>query len=155
MRGEHERIIAEQQRLAGPYAECNPSEVMEVPWLYAMNETGGYPPQTTDSGKWLVFVDAQDVDSVWACIKQATSEGRLGGRSKVATAKPNPHATDHRNQIICIFTYDWRDETDVRRVREELRRLGIHGKIAYKADADTLSGKYRIHGNTRISKYYE
>jgi len=40
-------------------------------------------------------------------------------------------------------------------VREELRNLDITNKIPYKADEDTLSGKYIVRGHTKISKYYE
>jgi len=46
-------------------------------------------------------------------------------------------------------------ENDVKRVREELKRLGITNKIPYKSDEDTLAGKYRITGYKNISKYYE
>jgi len=92
---------------------------------------------------------------VWAKIKKATEEGKLGDSAKVATAKPNPNATNQATKVICVYTYDWTDEKDVKRVREELRILGITNKIPYKADEDTLSGKYRVRGDTRISKYYE
>jgi hypothetical protein len=78
----------------------------------------------------------------------------LGGSAKVSTAKPNPLATG-RQRVICVYTYDWADEKDVKRIREELRKLGITNKIPYKADQDTASGKYQKRGCTRISKYYE
>jgi len=41
------------------------------------------------------------------------------------------------------------------RIRDELRNLGIIAKIPYKSDEDTMIGKYRVRGHTRISKYYE
>jgi len=44
---------------------------------------------------------------------------------------------------------------DVKRIREELRKLGVRNKIPYKSDEDTLRGGYRVTGHTRISKYYE
>jgi len=46
-------------------------------------------------------------------------------------------------------------QNDVERIQEELRKLGITNKIPYKADEDTLKGKYRITGHRRINKYYE
>ncbi len=92
---------------------------------------------------------------MWGKIKKATEEGKLSSSAKVATAKPNPNATNPEIKVICVYTYDWTDEDDVRRIREELRKLGIINKIPYKADEDTLSGKYGVKGNTRISKYYE
>ena len=102
-----------------------------------------------------MFVRNENVDEVWEKIKKATEEGKLGDSAKVATAKPNPNATNSDTKVICVYTYDWADERDVKRIREEIRNLGITNKIPYKADEATLSGKYRIKGDTRISKYYE
>lgn len=137
------------------FPDTKPSEVTDVYWIYAKRKTGKYPESTERSGKWLIFVDVKDVDEVWAKIKRATEEGILGDSAKVATAKPNPHATDSNKKVICVYTYDWTDKDDIRKVREELRKLGITNKIPYKADEDTLSGKYRITGHAKISKYYE
>ena len=151
----HEAMKANQRELARRYAAMNPSEVTEVYWLYAIRQGGTYPRPTVRSGKWQIFVGIQDIDIVWTKIKQTTEAGTLGGSSKVATAKPNPNATDPQTKVICVYTYDWTDEADVRRIRAELRTLGITQKIPYKADEDTLRGRYRITGHRRISKYYE
>jgi len=151
----HELIKKRQRRISLPYSNAKPSEVTEVYWIYSIRKKGEYPKPTVRSGKWLIFVDKKDVDEVWAKIKKATEEGKFGESSKVATTKPNPHATDSDKKVICVYTYDWTDEKDVKRVREELRRLGIANKIPYKADEDTLAGKYRIMGHKKISKYYE
>lgn len=91
----------------------------------------------------------------WDKIKRATEDGKLGSSAKVSTARPNPNAKDPNAKVICVYTYDWTDEKDAKRVREELRRLGISSKIPYKADNDTFAGKYANRGSTRISKYYE
>jgi len=128
--------------------------VTEVYWIHAVSQKGNYPPSTLNSGKWLVFVPPRDVDEVWTKLKKATEGGRLGGFSKVATARPNPNATSE-NHVICIYTYDWTDTADVMRIRDELRKLGIIAKIPYKSDEDTMVGKYRVRGDTKISKYYE
>jgi hypothetical protein len=129
--------------------------VTDVYWIYAMRKKGEYSKLTSRSGKWLIFVNPKNVDKVWAKIKKATEEGRLGDSAKVATAKPNPLAVKTGAHVICVYTYDWTDEKDVKRIREELRKLGITNKIPYKTNEDTLSGKYRITGHRRISKYYE
>jgi hypothetical protein len=132
-----------------------PSEVMCTYWLHAERKSGTYPEATENCGKWLVFVPALQIDEVWANIKLATEEGRLGSSAKVATARPNPNATNPDTKVICVYTYDWTDEEDVRQIRQELRQLGITSKIPYKADEDTYAGKYAIQGHKRISKYYE
>jgi len=151
----HESIKAKQREISMPYSDAKPSEVTDIYWIYAMRKKGKYPKATRRSGKWLIFVDPKNVDEVWANIKKATEEGKLGNSAKVATSKPNPLAGKSEAKVICVYTYDWTDERDARRVREELRKLGITNKIPYKADEDTLSAKYRITGHRRISKYYE
>ncbi len=132
-----------------------PSEATEVYYLYADRKQGHYRESTPRSGKWLIFIPEEAVDEVWARIGEATEQGKLGGSAKVATARPNPLALDPKKRVICVYTYDWTDEADVRRIREELRKLGITQQIPYKTDEDTLKGKYRKKGHTRISKYYE
>ncbi len=98
---------------------------------------------------------SKNIDTVWERIRKATEGGRLGDSAKVATAKSNPIAAGSSMKVICVYTYDWKDEEDVKRIRTELRMLGITWKIPYKSDEDTEAGKYRATGHTRISKYYE
>jgi len=128
-------------------------------WCMAITkkQRGHYPTAKPRSGKWLIFVDRKNVDEVWAKVKKATEENKLGRLSKVSTAKLKPADLGYQKDrhVICVYTDDWTDEKDVKRVREELRKLGITDKIPYKADEDTWSGKYRARGHTRISKYYE
>jgi hypothetical protein len=138
-----------------PSSRSVPSQMTDEYWLYATRKRGQYPKATTKSGKWLVFVPVSQVDEVWVKIKDATEEGRLGDSAKVATAKPNPNSSDPSKKVICVYTYDWTDEEDVRRIRDELRALGIVSKIPYKTDGDTSAGRYAKRGHKRISKYYE
>ncbi len=152
---QYESLKSLQRMISSPYSSAKPSETTSVFWIYAKNGRGNPPKFTQRSGKWLIFVDSKDVDEVWAKIKDATEIGKLGDSAKVATAKPNPVSKNPEKKVICVYTYDWTDEKDVRRVREELRSLGIINKIPYKTDEDTLNGRYRIKGYTRISKYYE
>ena len=135
--------------------ELLPSKETEEYWIYATRKKVAYPKPNRRSGKWLVFVDVKDIDEVWSKIKRATEVGYLGHESKVSTAKPNPYASNSNKKVICVYTYDWTDEKDVKRIREELRKIGIKSKIPYKTDEDTSKGKYRVKGNTKISKYYE
>ncbi|MGD0486033.1 MAG: putative phosphothreonine lyase domain-containing protein [Syntrophorhabdales bacterium] len=136
-------------------SEPRPSQVTDKYWLYAERKNGDYPAATPNSGKWLIFAPISQIDEVWIRIKHATEHGRLGDSAKVATAKPNPNASDPVTKVICVYTYDWTDKADVSRIRDELRALGIVSKIPYKADRDTLTGRYARRGHKRISKYYE
>lgn len=130
-----------------------PSQVTDEYWIYAVAKDKRFS-QTGRSGKWLLFVPLAKIDDVWSIIKFATESGRLGSSSKVATGKDNPNARDRSIKVICVYTYDHEDEKDVMRVRGELRRLGFDNKIPYKTDEATLSGKYQVRGDSRISKYF-
>ena len=103
------------------------------------------PELTARSGKWLVFVSPNYVDNAWEPIRLATEAGRLGPEAKVSTALPSPLAPNPQTRVICVYTYDWTDETDVMRVREELRALGNKRTISYKTDADTRDGRLQDH----------
>ncbi len=151
---EHELIKRDQMAAARLLDDPKPSRVTEVSWLYAENLKGNYPKPTVRSGKWLLFVPNDEIDEVWMRVKEATEAGRLGGDSKVSTAKPNPNSADPSHNVICVYTYDSDDESDVMRVREELRGLGFVNEIPYKTDEATLSGTYRNRGGRNISRYY-
>ena len=89
---------------------------------------------------------------LWEAIKNATELGTLGTSAKVSTLMRQKQYTNH---VICVYTYDWTDQTDARAVREQLRALGVTEKLHYKADADTYAGKYAHTGHTDIDKYFE
>ncbi|MGI0091080.1 MAG: putative phosphothreonine lyase domain-containing protein [Nitrososphaerales archaeon] len=144
-----------QEDLSDRFSESRPSQVTEVYWIYASRKKTKYPKPSRNSGKWLVFEPVERVNEVWGKIKKATEDGKLGRSSKVATARVNPNAPNPRMKVICVYTYDWTDEADVKRIREALRSLGITQKIPYKSDEDTMEGKYVVRGDKRISKYYE
>ena len=100
----------------------------------------------TTCGKWMLFPSLIDLARTWRLVVEATAEGKLGPTSKVATYDSNS-SKDER--VICVYTYDFTDSLDVRRVLDELVELGLcSGKmergIFYKCDAwtylDLMSG---------------
>jgi hypothetical protein len=122
-------------------------------WIFADRRAGEYPEGTERRGKWMVFVPVARVDDWWARIKRAVEEGRLGRSAKVATARPNPHAINPAERVICVYTYDAiEDKADTMRVREELRALGVTWPISYKLDSATAAGQYARTG-ARASLY--
>lgn len=151
----HEQMKANQAQTATPVTDFKPSEVSDVFWIYALRQHGNYPSPTEQSGKWLIFEHHSVIDGVWAEIKRAIEEGKLGERAKVSTALPNLNAANSENHVICVYTYDWTDDDDMARIREELRTLGIIQKIPYKSDEDTFAGKYKVNGQRGFSKRYE
>lgn len=132
-----------------------PSRFTKDYWLYAERQTGAYPQDTDNVGKWLIFVKTDQADKTWELIKRATEEGKLGNSAKVSTRKIDPDVGRSDRHVICVYTYNWTDEADVLRIRQALRELGVTWKIHYKSDADTIAGKYASSGNERISKYSE
>lgn len=94
------------------------------------------------NGKWMLFPRPQQVDDIWAVVAKGTLEGRLGSAAKVAT-----DAGDGKpERLICIYTEDFSNVRDVKRVLKEIRRLGLVSSekgakpIYYKTDAYTYLG---------------
>lgn len=126
----------------------------------------------TRSGKWMVFTSAEYHAEVWEKLKAATKAGELGTAAKtaraedwdrlkvaldkyaerVASVEPRMAAMDtlakayersrSRALLTCIYTHDFEDHDDVRRVLVALRGLGFSGRLSYKRDLDTLEDNY-------------
>jgi hypothetical protein len=114
-----------------------PSEIADEPWV-------GASPPTSDArdgrrvGKWLIFTPRDHHDEVWSKIRVATEAGDLGCSAKAATARRN-----QPTMLTCVYTYDFEDYDDVRRVLAALRALGFGGLLSYKSDEATRA---RIYG---------
>lgn len=135
-----------------------PSKITDDYWVYAISKTYNQHHRKIDKyenegGKWLIFESLDKIDEVWQKIKKATEEGILGHASKCSTAKPNPNSISPNNAVICVYTYNCKDEDDVFRVEKNLRNLGITKTIYYKTNYDTAKGKYKKKGDKYISKY--
>jgi hypothetical protein len=91
------------------------------------------------TGKWLLFVPAEQVDDRWPVVAGATLAGQLEISAKVATAL---QATPNGKYIICVHTADCRDRRDVERVLTMLRKLGHGGRLSYKEDGATYARIY-------------
>ncbi len=88
---------------------------------------GGTAGCHTPVTQWMLFRSAQDVDGAWEAVAKATANNELGIAAKVA---PRPEELgenddDRRERLICVYTTDFRDAEDVRRVARKLRRLGL------------------------------
>ncbi|KAJ5124277.1 Protein of unknown function DUF1917 [Penicillium bovifimosum] len=88
-------------------------------------------------GKWMLFASAEKVDEVWATVVRAMERGELGGAAKVAA---DGGEGSMEGRLICVYTEDFGDTGDVKRVLRKLVDLGLVGKgkgIFYKCDAFT------------------
>jgi hypothetical protein len=100
-----------------------------------------------------VFVPVIHVDAAWARIKEAVEEGRLGRAAKVATAKKSLLERNPEERVICVYTDDWTDEYEVRRVYAELYNLGFTQPMSYKTDEATRAGIYQHTGHSHVGVY--
>jgi hypothetical protein len=129
-----------------------PSTFSEDYWIDAHGPSAA--PQAADrGGKWLLFVDRENVDEVWKKISQAVRTGGLGPSAKVSTARANPLSRKPDKHVIYVYTLDAEDENDVHRVRDHLRQLGFQAPIAYKTNKATLEGEYSQRKG-RVAKYF-
>lgn len=88
------------------------------------------------SGKWMFFPTVDYVDSFWKTVVTAVDKGDLGDVAKVATDDRSGHA-----RLICVYTEDFSDKEDVKRVLMTLVEKGLVDEelrpIYYKCDAYT------------------
>lgn len=127
-------------------------------WLSALNQSlSGRPENREYSGKWLIFVAKNLADQEWGRIRTETAAGRLGCRSKVSTEATNPaqRVRNPSDRVIVVFTYDYRDLADVRRVRARLRELGFAEKLAYKTNEATRARLYGEPDDLSVHMLYE
>jgi hypothetical protein len=103
--------------------EAVPSSMSAVYWIESkpLMAIRVLSPRT---GEWRIETTLDEVDDLWAKIRQATEDGQLGYKSKVSTsaAKGQSNASA---RLIVVRTYDADDIADVARVEAVLRRLGV------------------------------
>lgn len=130
-------------------------QVLEEDLLAIASRTG------VISGKWMLFPNVNDVDRIWSTIVTATEEGTLGFCAKVATlndeddAKNEKKEQNEKGRLICVYTNDFTDKVEIKRVLDRLRELNVVGdhdhdhskakdkkkrsdQVYYKCDAWTI-----------------
>ena len=73
-------------------------------------------------GKWMLFPMPEDVNGVWGIVATATAKGELGTAAKVATEDGQG---DRTARLICVYTEDFGNKKDVKRVLLKLEELGL------------------------------
>ena len=96
-------------------------------------------------GKWLVYRPREEIDSAWLGIARATFNKTLGRGAKVSTSEENKA----KRHVICIYTRNYLDLEDVKRVRGLLRDMGFTEPLCYKPDIYTYLDIYS--GTTKLS----
>lgn len=70
----------------------------------------------------MLFCTALEVNEVWEIIAKATANNELGIGAKVAPRSTVDKRTD---RLICVYTADFSDIKDVKRIAERLKQLGL------------------------------
>jgi hypothetical protein len=87
------------------------------------------------SGKWMLFPTDEAAPGIWKRVATAVVEGNLGTGAKIAT--------DSSTRLVCVYTKDFSDEADIKRVVQQLKNLNLlpsketNKSIYYKCDAYT------------------
>jgi hypothetical protein len=93
----------------------------------------------------MLFCTPHEVNEVWAAVAKATAANELGIAAKVA---PRMLDEDRRkDRLICVYTSDFRDRTEVGRVLRKLRQLGLvegNGRHIYYKPGQSSSSKVGI-----------
>jgi hypothetical protein len=97
-------------------------------------------------GKWLIYRADTKIDRAWRTVATATFNRRLGISAKASTA-----ASKQKEHVICVYTDNYLDLTEVMRVRTKLRTLGFTEELCYKPDLYTHLGIYD--GTTILAPY--
>ena len=88
-------------------------------------------------GKWLIYRNAADIDETWKKIATALFNNELGTSAKARTAMQK-----QRSHVICVYTHNYLDLDDVKRVREKLKEMGFTEALCYKPDLYTYLNIY-------------
>ncbi len=133
-----------------------PSQVKEEYWVYAISKSKKEYPESTDRcGKWMIFgYKGEQLDNIWEGVKKAIEKGLLGSSAKCSTTKENPNSLNKNSGVICVYTYDSNDKSDLKRIAKELFKIEGVEKLFYKEDNATYEGKYANRGDKKISKWF-
>jgi hypothetical protein len=121
-----------------------PTEIKKEMWVHAYKGNIPIANTTVDLsriGKWLIFVSTEFLDDAWEKVRQATVEGLLGTSAKSATMMTNAYALAESFKVICVYTDNYENDPDVRRVLVQLRQLGFRQRLNYKTDKATYNGE--------------
>lgn len=119
-----------------------PSQESHRFWLYANNPNDRRQIDPNLTGKLMLFIKKDRLDSQWLIIKEATEKGFLSYSSKCSTAKENPNKIDDVHGLICVYTPDYNNMNEIRVVESNLRKLiNYPGTIYYKTDVQTSDDK--------------
>lgn len=73
----------------------------------------------------MLFPTVVDVDYLWGQVAKGTAERELGIAAKVAAMENGGEGDGGARRLICVYTKDFADAEDVKRVLLGLKELGL------------------------------
>jgi hypothetical protein len=133
------------KRVSNIFKNNLPNKVTRDNYLYANSDCDNSFLPNKYSGKYCIKLDMSKMDSCWKKIALATQEGKLGPKSISSTRCVNPRFVEESNQnlgVIMVFTNDFKNKVDLKRIRDYLKFLGFKDPIPYKTDEATRKRIY-------------
>jgi len=94
-------------------------------------------------GKWLCHVSREHVDKCWHKLAIAMFSGGLGPSVYMIKVSPAVDDGGRNEHVICVYTPDYQDTSQVMRVENLIRSAGMAGDLLYKPDIFSTLGIYR------------
>lgn len=123
-------------------------------WVWATKLTREQKQRISErTGKWMLWPIGKEAIEVWRVICELTRGGSLGIQAKI-TYREHCIPGD-AERLICVYTYDSDDLSDLQRVVNQLREsLDQKYRLIYKEDRMTMAGGYVGTTKRRVSKWY-
>lgn len=103
--------------------------INENHWLTQENEK--HRQRLEKMGCWLIYGKSEQLKLTWKKIQRHTSLGKLGVESRINVVKGREEA----DCVISIYTADYTDEAEVKKVREKLKELGFTEPLQYQTNS--------------------
>jgi len=130
-----------------------PSKETARYWIYASNPHDKRMINPNTCGKFMLFINKDELDEKWLIVKKATEDGLFGFDSKCSTAKESPNAINDYQGVICIYTANIKDMGEIKCVEKNIRKIMNHtGVLHYKADIQTMA---EPNGKSEFTYLYE
>jgi hypothetical protein len=117
-----------------------PSQVLDRNWVTSSHYFSWCSSYW--SGKWIIFLPLAELDEAYQKVWEAFHNDKFGPMIKCSTGVKNDRQVDCKEAMIVIYTNDFNDAVDLRRVLKDIRELGFSSKIFYKRDHETFKGIY-------------
>ena len=119
-----------------------PSEDLSVFWHQVASPKLKKFQSNDKTGKWCIFLDANEVDAAWDKIKKHILKTKNVEELFLAKVSTKLGSQNQDKHVICVYTHDWSDQENLIQTRQTLTSLGFTSPLKYKRDQETIEHKY-------------